>query len=87
MMQNVAVCYVQLEMYEEAISWFKKVFQLYEAELGADHDKTISALTYVAHQCFNCKKFDEAIGHYHRILTTNERKSPDSDEKVSHIIY
>ncbi|KAF2251582.1 TPR-like protein [Trematosphaeria pertusa] len=86
-MHNIAMCYAQLEMHEEAISWFEKALKLYETEFGRDHEKTISALMHVARQYFACDMFDEAIGHYRRMLTTKEQILPDSDETVILLIF
>ncbi|ORY12042.1 hypothetical protein BCR34DRAFT_311485 [Clohesyomyces aquaticus] len=87
MMHNIGMCYTQLENHEEALSWFMKVLKLYEAEFGRYHEKTIGTLTQVAHRCFSCDKFDEAIGHYHRVLTAKEKSVQDSDETMMLVLF
>jgi tetratricopeptide (TPR) repeat protein len=86
-MTNIALCYFQLEMYQNALSWFERVFKLYETAFGKENEKTITALTYVARACVASEKYDDAIHHYHRILAAKELTLPDSDESVMLVIF
>jgi len=86
-MSNIAMCYVQMDMHENALSWFERAFMLYETELGKDNERTIASLMHVARACVSCEKFDDAIHHYHRILAAKERTVPDSNETMMLVIF